>query len=61
MRNTYDAKTYTREEREARAAGLADVMMDALTYHLDEIAGDEPKAVRDRTLRILAKQLLSGG
>lgn len=58
MKN-YDVKTYTKEERRARATDIAINMEDMLHYHYDEIAGDEPKMVKKITFAILARRLLT--
>ena len=56
MKN-YSVQTYTKGERIARADGLADVIMDVISYHFDEIAGEEPYCVRALTMKEVARRL----
>lgn len=49
---------YGHETPNTRAEGLAEILTEVAKYHVNEIADDEPQYVRDKALRLMARQIL---
>ena len=49
---------YGHETPNTKAEGLAEILTDVAKYHIDEIADDEPQAVRNKALRLMARRIL---
>ena len=49
---------HMRETPFNKADALADILVDVVTYHINEIAEDEPQYVRDKALRMMARRVL---